>query len=135
MDTPGPQDLYQVGTVCVMHKAIRMPKDNLLLFCEGIARIRTREYTAKEPFLRARVERIPEIEPHDHSRGGGAAAERGRPLSADRGGLAQPLRRSPTTRRPNHGIRTLADFVAGNLPVLSQAERQKLLEQNDAARA
>ena len=46
-----------------MHKAIHVPKDNLLLFCEGIARIRTREYTATEPFLRARVERIPDIEP------------------------------------------------------------------------
>ncbi len=46
-----------------MHKAIRVPKDNLLLFCEGIARIRTREFTATEPFLRARVERIPEVEP------------------------------------------------------------------------
>src|ERR1043165_9367578 len=41
VDTPTPDDLYQMGTVCVMHKAIRVPKDNLLLFCEGIARIRT----------------------------------------------------------------------------------------------
>ena len=63
VDTPGPDDLYQVGTVCVMHKAIRVPKDNLLLFCEGLARMRTREFTATEPFLRARIERIPEVEP------------------------------------------------------------------------
>src|ERR1700674_5371583 len=48
-DSPGPADLYEVGTVCVMHKAIKVPKDNLLLFCEGVARIRTREYTATEP--------------------------------------------------------------------------------------
>ena len=51
IDTPGPEDMYQIGTICVMHKAIRVPKDNLLLFCEGIARIRTREYTADDPFL------------------------------------------------------------------------------------
>src|SRR5215813_14264695 len=36
VDAPKPEDLYQVGTVCVMHKAIRVPKDNLLLFCEGL---------------------------------------------------------------------------------------------------
>src|ERR1039457_2612670 len=30
VDTPGPEDLYEVGTLCVMHKAIRVPKDNLL---------------------------------------------------------------------------------------------------------
>ncbi len=35
VDTPARKILYQVGTVCVMHKAIRVPKDNLLLFCEG----------------------------------------------------------------------------------------------------
>src|SRR5579871_4674642 len=46
VDTPTPDDLYQVGTVCVMHKAVRVPKDNLLLFCEGMERIRTREFTA-----------------------------------------------------------------------------------------
>src|ERR1022692_805493 len=62
VESPGPEDLYQLGTLCVMHKAIKVPKDNLLLFCEGIARIRTQEFTATEPFLRARVERLPEIE-------------------------------------------------------------------------
>src|ERR1039458_6481406 len=58
VEAPGPDDLFTVGTVCVMHKAIKVPKDNLLLFCEGIARVRTREFTASEPFLRARVERL-----------------------------------------------------------------------------
>src|SRR5689334_1118120 len=62
-ETPGPDDLYQIGTVCVMHKAIRVPKENLLLFCEGVSRIRTRKFTATEPFLRAQVERLPDIEP------------------------------------------------------------------------
>src|SRR5438309_6504381 len=33
VEAPGPEDLFQVGTVCVMHKAIKVPKDNLLLFC------------------------------------------------------------------------------------------------------
>src|SRR5437879_9635529 len=34
VEEPTPGDLYQVGTVCIMHKAIKVPKDNLLLFCE-----------------------------------------------------------------------------------------------------
>ncbi len=63
VESPGPADLYETGTVCVMHKAIKVPKDNLLLFCEGVGRIRVREYTATEPFLRARVERLVEVEP------------------------------------------------------------------------
>src|SRR5437879_10788282 len=52
VDTPTPEDLYPVGTLCVMHKAVRVPKDNLLLFCEGMDRIRTGEYTVREPFLK-----------------------------------------------------------------------------------
>src|ERR1700683_2258191 len=39
-ENPDPADLFQTGTVCIMHKALRVPKDNLLLFCEGIARLR-----------------------------------------------------------------------------------------------
>jgi ATP-dependent Lon protease len=63
VDVPTPEDLYPVGTVCVLHKAIRVPKENLLLFCEGVSRIRTTEFTAREPFLKAKVERIPDVEP------------------------------------------------------------------------
>src|SRR5205807_4469222 len=29
VDTPGADDLYQVGTLCVMHKAVRVPRENL----------------------------------------------------------------------------------------------------------
>ena len=40
VETPAPEDLYRVGTVALLHKAVRVQKDNLLLFCEGVARIR-----------------------------------------------------------------------------------------------
>ena len=46
IDAPGPEDLYRIGTICVLHKAIRVPRDNLLLFCEGVARIRIQEERA-----------------------------------------------------------------------------------------
>src|SRR6266852_7984274 len=61
-DSPGPKDLYEVGTVAMIHKVVRM-KEGLLLFCEGISRMRTLAYTATEPYLRAQVERLPELEP------------------------------------------------------------------------
>jgi len=131
VDAPSPEDLYQVGTVCVMHKAIRVPKDNLLLFCEGIARIRTHDFTSREPFLRARVERIPDLEP---------------PLKPEVEALKQnvvSLFQQIVAATPNLSedlsssageiaeAGRLADFVAGNLPSLSPVERQQLLEQAD----
>jgi ATP-dependent Lon protease len=132
IDAPTPEDLYQVGTICTMHKSIRVPKDNLLLFCEGVARIRTREFTSTEPFLKARVERIPEAEPEMTSE-----------LEALRqnvvGLFQQIVSASPNLSDDLSSTAThiaeagrLADFVAGTLPALSPAERQHLLEQPDA---
>ena len=61
-DNPGPEGMHGTGTVAMIHKVVRM-REGQLLFCEGVSRMRTLEYTASEPFLRARIERLPEIEP------------------------------------------------------------------------
>src|SRR5450432_3720184 len=128
-ESPGPGDLYEVGTVCVMHKAIKVPRDNLLLFCEGVARIRTREYTATEPFLKARVERLPDVEPE--------ITPELEALRQNVTGLFQDIvAASPNLSDDLTSTATniaepgrLADFIAGTLPALSHAERQALLEQ------
>jgi ATP-dependent Lon protease len=128
VDEPEPGDLYDVGTVCIMHKAIKVPKDNLLLFCEGVARIRAQEFTSTDPFLKARIERLPEIEPELTPEVEAlkqnvvslfqqivtASPNLSDELSSNAASIAEPGR--------------LADFVAGNLPGLDHAERQRLLE-------
>jgi ATP-dependent Lon protease len=128
VEEPSPEDLYQYGTVCVMHKAIKVPRDNLLLFCEGMARIRTDSFTSTEPFLRARVVRLPEQEPEVTPEIEAlrqnvvglfqqivtAAPNLSEELSSNASAIQEPGR--------------LADFVAGNLPGLDHAERQRLLE-------
>jgi ATP-dependent Lon protease len=128
VEEPAPSDLYEVGTVCVMHKAIKVPKDNLLLFCEGISRIRAMEFTSTDPFLKARIERLPDIEPE--------ITPEIEALRQNVVGLFQQIvNASPnlsdelasnaaTIQEPGR----LADFVAGNLPGLDHAERQRLLE-------
>jgi len=62
-DAPGPDDLSRIGSAAILHKVLRMPTENLLLFCEGVDRIEVREYTSTEPFLRAKVQRLPDVEP------------------------------------------------------------------------
>jgi len=119
VDAPQPKDLYEIGTLCVMHKAIRVPRDNLLLFCEGTARIRIREFTATEPFLRARIERLAEIDP--------AITPEVEALRQNVVGLFQQIVSaspnlsddlSATAAQIVEPAR-LADFVAGNLPALA----------------
>jgi len=133
VEIPGPDDLYQVGTLCVMHKSIKVPRDNLLLFCEGIARVKAVDFTGTEPFLRARVERITDIEPEPSPE---IEALRQNVISL----FQQIVTASPnlsdelaanaaTIMEPGR----LADYVAGNLPALSHSERQKLLENPDGA--
>ncbi len=131
VDTPRPEDLYQVGSVCVMHKAVRVPKENLLLFCEGLERIRTREFTATEPFLKAMVEHIPDVEPEMTPE---LEALRQNVVSV----FQQIVAASPNLSDDLAASATqiteagrLADFVAGNVPSLSPVERQHLLEMID----
>src|ERR1700733_3551175 len=61
-DKPGPTELHDTGTVALIHKIVRM-REGQLLFCEGVSRMKVREWTSSDPYLRARIERIPEIEP------------------------------------------------------------------------
>src|SRR5476649_1325321 len=131
VESPGPADLYETGTVCVMHKAIKVPKDNLLLFCEGVGRLRVREYTATEPYLRARVERLVEVEPEPTPE---IEALRQNVVSL----FHEIVSASPNLSDDLISTATnvsepgkLADFIAGTLPALSHHERQQLLEQLD----
>lgn len=130
-DTPDPHELHETGTVAMIHKIVRM-REGQLLFCEGVSRMKIRRYTATEPFLRARVERLPEIEPEitpeltalrqnvlsEFTQIVSATPNLSDELSTAAGNIAE--------------IGRLADFIAGTLPSLSHIERQSVLEQNDA---
>jgi len=131
VDAPQPKDLFEVGTLCVMHKAIRVPRDNLLLFCEGTTRIRIREFTATEPFLRARIEKLQEVEP--------AITPEVEALRQNVASLFQQIVAASPNLSDDLAATAaqiveparLADFVAGNLPGLVHQDRQKLLEEID----
>jgi ATP-dependent Lon protease len=56
VDAPGPEDLYETGSVSVVHRVMRTPEGNLFVIVMAIARVRIREFTQFDPYLRARVE-------------------------------------------------------------------------------
>jgi ATP-dependent Lon protease len=132
VDAPKPEDLSRIGTVAILHKVLRMPTDNLLLFCEGVDRIEVQEYTATEPFLRGKVRRLPEVEPATTPE---IEALRQNVLSAYQQIVAATPNLSddliPQAQQLQEPGR-LADFVAGTLPSLSHPERQTLLEDLDS---
>jgi ATP-dependent Lon protease len=130
-DSPGPKDLYDVGTVAMIHKVVRM-KEGTLLFCEGLSRMRIAGYTSTDPYLRARVERLPEMEPEPTP----VLEALRRDVSAI---FQQIVAASPnlsddlaTAIENTNEFGRLADLIAGILPGLSHTERQAVLEQVDA---
>jgi ATP-dependent Lon protease len=61
LETPGPDDLYSVGTLATVHRLLRAPDGTIRLLVQGVERFRLVEFTQTEPYLMARIERIPEM--------------------------------------------------------------------------
>jgi len=61
LDNPGPQDLYSVGTVAVIHRLFRTPDGTIRILIQGISRFHLGEFTSVEPYLKAKITPAPEI--------------------------------------------------------------------------
>jgi ATP-dependent Lon protease len=60
IEEPGPADLYQVGTIATIHQLFRVPDNTIRLLVQGLARFRLGEFVQIDPYLKARVEILPE---------------------------------------------------------------------------
>src|SRR5437879_12607981 len=128
IEDPAAADLDKVGTVAKVHKTVKMPNGNVVVFLEGLQRVQVAELISIRPFMRARVEPQPDII-------GEVDAE----LEALQRN-AQELFRDVVSHSPqlsddlqsvamniDHPGR-LTDFIAGTLPSLSTLLRQELIE-------
>ena len=61
LETPGPDDLYTIGTVATVHRLFRAPDGTIRLLVQGLVRFRLKEFTEEEPYLRAKIEPYPEL--------------------------------------------------------------------------
>jgi len=59
-DTPGWDDLYDVGTAAVVHKMIRVPDGTLRILVQGIRRIRIERRVLEEPYLVGEFVELPD---------------------------------------------------------------------------
>ena len=60
LDEPPPEDCYAIGTIASVQRLARMPDGTIRLLVMGLERIRIKEYTATQPYLKAKVERAVE---------------------------------------------------------------------------
>ncbi|MFI4943909.1 MAG: LON peptidase substrate-binding domain-containing protein, partial [Burkholderiales bacterium] len=132
VDEPLESDLYGVGTLTHIHKMFKFPDGSLRLVVQGIQRFRILKISQYRPFLKAEVELVRELVPAEQevevkalAQSAGSFFQRVVELSptlADElatlaGNIQEPAR--------------LADFIAANLPTLSTAQKQELLETLD----
>ncbi len=60
IESPDPEQLYGVGTAGLIHRMFRAPDGTIRLLVQGLFRFRIVEFVATEPYLKARIEVIPE---------------------------------------------------------------------------
>ena len=128
IEAPGPEELYETGTVSVVHRVMRTPEGNLFVIVMAISRMRIVEFTQFEPYLRARVEVLPDDK--EEESGVDFQALRRSVL----GQFERVIRLSP--QLPDD-LQTfvinieesgrLADYIATNLANLSVVSRQLVL--------
>jgi len=128
VEDPTAADLHKVGTLARVHKTVKMPNGNVVVFLEGLQRIQVVELTNLRPFLRARVQAEPDI-----------IGEADTELEALQRN-AQDLFRDVVSHSPQLSDELqavaaniedpgrLTDFIAGTLPSLSTLLRQELIE-------
>jgi ATP-dependent Lon protease len=128
VEDPAAADLHKLGTLAKVHKTVKMPNGNVVIFLEGLQRIQVLELIGLRPFLQGRVQAEPDI-----------IGEADTELEALQRN-AQELFRDVVSHSPqlsddlqsvalniDHPGR-LTDFIAGTLPSLSTLLRQELIE-------
>src|SRR5215469_2335322 len=61
VEDPAAADLHKVGTLAKVHKTVKMPNGNVVIFLEGLQRIQITDLVTIRPFLKARIEAQPDI--------------------------------------------------------------------------
>ncbi|MBW2061824.1 MAG: endopeptidase La [Deltaproteobacteria bacterium] len=62
LEDPAPEDIYDVGTVAIVMRVLKLPDSRLKVLIQGLARARITEYIQHEPVSLVRIQRFPDVE-------------------------------------------------------------------------
>jgi ATP-dependent Lon protease len=63
IEDPEPDDIHRVGTIAEIVQVLRVPDGTVRVTLEGISRAKITRYSQTDPFFKAHVKRLPEIQP------------------------------------------------------------------------
>ena len=126
-ETPGWDDLYEIGTAAVVHKMIRVPDGTLRILVQGIRRVRLERRVLGRAVSRRRVRRAARRRRGDEG-GRGAHAQRAESLRPRSSALVPYLPEELQIAAANvDDPSALCHLVASTLRLKTE-EKQKLLE-------
>ncbi|HEY5895363.1 MAG TPA: endopeptidase La [Chthoniobacterales bacterium] len=133
-DSPGPDDLYRVGTAATVLKLLRQSGEAALLIVSGMHRFSIRRVVRSQPYLRAEVDVLTSLPPP------ASGAEWEATIRSLRETAIQLLELTPGAPEEMRSALLniedpgqLADLVANNLNI-EVAQKQELLEELDVAK-
>ncbi|MGH7389077.1 MAG: endopeptidase La [Candidatus Rokuibacteriota bacterium] len=131
-DAPGADGLHAVGTLAMIHRALKQPDGTLRLVVQGVGRFRVVEVLETSPFIRARVELLGDRDSAADDVEAEALARSVTSLFQKAVALTPTLPDElAAVADASEGRGALADTVAAALPSLPLALRQELLETMD----
>ena len=126
IDEPDQQDLYPIGTAAKIVRILEMPDNTTTIILQGMSRLRIIEVTAHTPYLRGRVEKLPEELPDKHNKEYEAVVDSCKDLAIDFLKLSDYPVQSVFAIKNITNKMFVINFIATNL-VVSVADKAKLL--------
>src|ERR1051326_744866 len=65
VDAPGPGDLYDIGTVSMVHRVMKTPEGNLFVIIMGVSRTHIDEFVQYDPYLGGNISLLAEKKQHE----------------------------------------------------------------------
>src|SRR5437588_7419632 len=128
IEDPAAADLHKVGTLARVHKTVKMPNGNVVVFLEGLQRIQIVDMVSLRPFLKAQVKPEPDVVGEVDAE---LEALQRNALDLFRELVSHSLQLSDDLQSKAMSIEDpgeLSDFIAGMLPSLTTLLRQELIE-------
>ena len=65
IEEPLPGQVYEIGTVAMIHRVVRAPDNTLQVVVQGLERLKVEYWLGAEPYLRAHISLAPDMVPQD----------------------------------------------------------------------
>ena len=133
-EEPEPQDMHEIGTMAEILKKMSMPDGSVTIIIQGKKRIKVTEYTAQEPYMKAKVVEAKTRQPaKDKLDELNATIESLRDVSQQIVEISPNITSEAAVALKNIDSPSfLIHFISSNLNV-SSAEKQLILETTDLA--